>query len=174
MNKGRSSNDNNLGKIDLFLDGINNLLEHLMGILMVILVAVTFTEVVRRYLFNNPTSWSSELCRFLLIWMTFTGASIVTRLTTHLTMGFTIHRFVNGGLSRIIKIAISACVMSVMGVLTFYSIKIVLIAGARSAPMTGMAMYWPWSALPFNTSIMTLYMAVETVKHFTEKQGQVQ
>ena len=173
MNKGQAYNEIS-SKIDPILDGINRLLEFIMGTLMVVLVAVTFMEVVRRYLFNNPTSWSSELCRFLLIWMTFTGASIVTRLSTHLSMGFTIHRFVNKKLSRMIKILISGCVMAVMAVTTYYSIKIVTIAGARTAPMTGMAMYWPWSALPFNTAIMTLYMAAETIKHIFDRQGQVQ
>jgi TRAP-type C4-dicarboxylate transport system permease small subunit len=80
---------------DKVLDGINIFLEFLMGVLMLVLVVIVTTEVIRRYVFNNPTHWASEFCRFLLIWMTFTGASIVTRLSTHLSMGFTIHRFVN-------------------------------------------------------------------------------
>ena len=104
---------------DKVLNAINILLEYLMGGLMLVLVLVTFSEVVRRYVFNDPTHWASELCRFLLIWMTFTGASIVTRLTTHLTMGFTIHRFAAPKLSKAIKVFTTACVAFVMIVLTF-------------------------------------------------------
>ena len=150
---------------DKVLDGINRFLEFLMGMLMLVLVSVVFMEVVRRYIFNDPTHWASELCRFLLIWMTFTGASIVTRLSTHLTMGFTIHRFVRPSLSRAIKIFISALVTVVMVVSTYYSAKVTLLAGYRSAPMTGMPMYIPWSALPLNAGIMSIYMLAETVKH---------
>ena len=71
---------------DKVLDALNALMEYLMGILMLALVGITFSEVFRRYVLNDPTHWASELCRFILIWMTFTGACIVTRLITHLTM----------------------------------------------------------------------------------------
>ena len=159
---------------DKVLDGINNLLEFLMGVLMLVLVAIVFMEVVRRYIFNDPTHWASESCRFLLIWITFTGASIVTRLSAHLTMGFTIHRFVNKPLSKFIKIFIAAAVSIVMIVITYYSAKVTLLAGYRVAPMTGMPMYIPWSALPINATIMSIYMIAETVKLIFGKMEEVE
>jgi TRAP-type C4-dicarboxylate transport system permease small subunit len=150
---------------DKVLDALNALMEYLMGILMLALVGITFSEVFRRYVLNDPTHWASELCRFILIWMTFTGACIVTRLIAHLTMGFTIHRFVNKPLSKFIRIFISACAAVSMMVLTYYSAKVTLLAGYRSAPMTGMPMYIPWAALPINGAVMSIYMIAETIKH---------
>ena len=150
---------------DKVLDALNALMEYLMGILMLALVGITFSEVFRRYVLNDPTHWASELCRFILIWMTFTGACIVTRLIAHLTMGFTIHRFVNKPLSKFIRIFISVCAAVSMMVLTYYSAKVTLLAGYRSAPMTGMPMYIPWAALPINGAIMSIYMIAETIKH---------
>ena len=147
------------------LDALNALMEYLMGILMLALVGITFSEVFRRYVLNDPTHWASELCRFILIWMTFTGACIVTRLIAHLTMGFTIHRFVNKPLSKFIRIFISVCAAVSMMVLTYYSAKVTLLAGYRSAPMTGMPMYIPWAALPINGAVMSIYMIAETIKH---------
>jgi C4-dicarboxylate transporter DctQ subunit len=158
---------------DKILDTINILLEYLMGIFMIVLVVVVFSEVVRRYAFNDPTHWASEFCRFILIWMTFTGASIVTRLVTHLTMGFTVHRFASKSLSKIIKIFVAGCVAFTMIVITYYSAKVTLLAGYRSAPMTGMPMYYPWAALPINAAIMSIYMIAETVKHILEKEEEV-
>ncbi len=155
----------NIVKIaDKVLDGINIFLEFLMGILMLTLVVIVTTEVIRRYVFNDPTHWASEFCRFLLIWITFTGASIVTRLSTHLTMGFTIHRFVNKSWSRFIRILVAAAVAIVMIVITYNSGKVTLLAGYRSAPMTGMPMYIPWISLPFNAAVMSLYMIAELIK----------
>lgn len=158
---------------DKVLDAINILMEYLMGILFLVLVGITFQEVLRRYLFNDPTHWASEASRFLLIWMTFTGACIVTRLVTHLTMGFTIHRFVNKSKSKIIKVFISAAAAISMIVLTYYSAKVTLLAGYRPAPMTGIPMYYPWAALPVNGAIMSIYMIAETVKHIYENEEEV-
>ena len=158
---------------DKVLDAINTLMEYLMGILFLVLVGITFQEVLRRYLFNDPTHWASEASRFLLIWMTFTGACIVTRLVTHLTMGFTIHRFVNKSKSKIIKVFISAAAAVAMIILTYYSAKVTLLAGYRPAPMTGIPMYYPWAALPVNGAIMSIYMIAETVKHIYENEEEV-
>lgn len=156
---------------DTILDAINTFMEYVMGVLFLTLVCVTFQEVFRRYLFNDPTAWASEFSRFLLIWMTFTGAGIVTRLVTHLTMGFTIHRFVNKTTSKAIKIFISSASLVSLLFLTYYSAKVTLLAGYRSAPMTGMPMYVPWSALPINGAIMSLYMTAELVKSIFEPVG---
>ncbi len=158
---------------DKILDAINIFMEYLMGILFLVLVGITFQEVLRRYLLNDPTHWASEVCRFLLIWMTFTGACIVTRLVTHLTMGFTIHRFVNKSMSKFIKVFISAAAAVSMIVLTYYSGKVALLAGYRPAPMTGIPMYYVWAALPFNGAIMSIYMISEMVKHIFEKKEEV-
>ena len=158
---------------DKLLDAINTLMECFMGILFLALICITSQEVLRRYLFNDPTHWASETSRFLLIWMTFTGACIVTRLVTHLTMGFTIHRFINKSLSKFIKVFISAAAAVSMIVLTYYSGKVTLLAGYRPAPMTGMPMYYPWAALPINGAIMSIYMLAEMVKHIFEKEEKV-
>jgi C4-dicarboxylate transporter DctQ subunit len=155
------------------LDFINQLLEYLIGTLMLVLVAITFTEVVRRYVFNDPTHWASEFCRFLLIWMTFTGASIVTRLVAHLTMGFTIHRFVGKVASRTVKVLVAGTVAFVMIVITYYSAKVTILAGYRQAPMTGMPMYIPWSALPINALVMSIYMIAETIVHLLGDKEEV-
>jgi TRAP-type C4-dicarboxylate transport system permease small subunit len=154
---------------DKVLDGINALMEFVMGLLMLALVGVTTVEVIRRYVFNDPTHWASELCRFFLIWMTFTGAGIVTRLVTHLTMGFTIHRFVSPKIGKYIKVFVAALTAFVMIVITYYSTKVVMLAGYRRAPMTGMPMYYPWSSLPINAALMSLYMIAETIKHLIGK-----
>jgi TRAP-type C4-dicarboxylate transport system permease small subunit len=158
---------------DKLLDAINTFMEYVMGTLFLVLVIVTFQEVFRRYLFNDPTPWASELSRFLLIWMTFTGAGIVTRLVTHLTMGFTIHRFVNKSTSKAIKIFISTASLVSLIILAYYSGKVTLLAGYRSAPMTLMPMYVPWSALPINAVIMSLYMLAELVKNIYTKDDEV-
>lgn len=154
---------------DKVLDGINALLEYMMGIFMTVLVIITFGEVVLRYVFNSPTSWSSELARFILMWMTFTGASIATMYCTHLTMGFNIYRFVGEPYDRFIKAFVNILIVLTMLVIAYYAAKITLIAGGRIAPMTKMPMYFPWAGLPINAFIMAVYMIAETIRTLSNK-----
>jgi TRAP-type C4-dicarboxylate transport system permease small subunit len=44
-----------------------------MGMTMALVVAI---QVVSRYVFNHSLFWSEELARFLLIWLSFLGATV--------------------------------------------------------------------------------------------------
>lgn len=48
-----------------------------LSLLVGVMVFVTLLEVGSRNLFNHSFVWSEELSRFLLIWITFIGASVV-------------------------------------------------------------------------------------------------
>ncbi|MFO7263166.1 MAG: TRAP transporter small permease [Bacillota bacterium] len=67
---------------ELFLtvvDRINRLLKVIVIICLVIsLVAIT-CQVLFRYIFHQPLSWTEELSRYLMIWITFLGASLAVR-----------------------------------------------------------------------------------------------
>lgn len=41
------------------------------GVLMALIVVIMVVQVVARYGFNSSLIWAEELCRYLLIWMTF-------------------------------------------------------------------------------------------------------
>ena len=67
---------------------INQAVEYLlftMGLGMALLVAV---QVFFRYALNHSIFWSEELARFLLIWLTFLGASVVYYRGVHASVDF--------------------------------------------------------------------------------------
>ncbi len=51
---------------------------------MVALVAAVSWQVVSRYVFASPSSWTEEVARFLLIWIGVLGASYAFRTGVHL------------------------------------------------------------------------------------------
>ena len=54
-------------------------------------------QVVFRYVFNSPLTWSEELARYLFIWCAFLGWIIASRRNSHLAMTFVVERFPRGG-----------------------------------------------------------------------------
>lgn len=58
---------------------LNKLIETVVMVLISVNVIVVFLQVIYRYVLNNPLSWSSELSRILLMWITFLGASLSVR-----------------------------------------------------------------------------------------------
>jgi TRAP-type C4-dicarboxylate transport system permease small subunit len=64
-------------------NAINHWIEYLLfglGISMALIVA---TQVFFRYVLNQSLFWSEELARFLLVWLTFLGATVAYRRKAH-------------------------------------------------------------------------------------------
>src|SRR5215207_4698639 len=49
-------------------------LEYLCGGLLLVIVAVVFSNVVGRYFFQAPLRWSDEVAQFLFLWLSYLGA----------------------------------------------------------------------------------------------------
>ena len=69
-------------KIILYLD--DHFEEVLLNILMWGIVITTTLQIVCRYVFKSPLSWSDEVCRYLFIWFTFLGISYCTQTNNHI------------------------------------------------------------------------------------------
>ena len=47
-------------------------------------ITLIFTQVVVRYIFNEPQAWIEELCTYLFIWIVFLGAAVAMKLDRHI------------------------------------------------------------------------------------------
>ena len=51
---------------------------------LVATVALTFTQVVLRFIFNNPQAWAEEVSRYLFVWIVFIGAAVAIAHDAHI------------------------------------------------------------------------------------------
>jgi TRAP-type C4-dicarboxylate transport system permease small subunit len=58
-----------------------------------IFVAITFGQVVLRYGFGRPLTWSEEVSRYLFVWVVFVGAGVAARQNGHIALDFLVNRF---------------------------------------------------------------------------------
>lgn len=72
-------------KFDRF---IQQLEKGIIGVAFVIMVIVTFAQVLARFVFNNPISWSEEVARFLFVWITLVGAAHAVSFAKHFAVDF--------------------------------------------------------------------------------------
>jgi TRAP-type C4-dicarboxylate transport system permease small subunit len=67
-------------------------LEHLAGLLLLALAAVTLAQVFSRYLFAVSLVWVEEAARFLFIWVIWLGATVALRRGQHIAFTFLVDR----------------------------------------------------------------------------------
>ena len=68
-------------------------LRSIVGVMFLIIITVTCTQVVCRYVFNSPLIWSEELVRFIVIWMCMLGAAVSSFDDTHMMINTFIEKF---------------------------------------------------------------------------------
>lgn len=108
-----------LKPVEAILDWYERAIRFAGGALMALIVVIMVTQVVARYGFNASLIWAEELCRYLLIWMTFLLLGLVYQ-----TGGFVALDVVPIMLPvrarRILKLATSIPVLWFVALMTWY------------------------------------------------------
>lgn len=78
------------------MNTISNLLERLLALFLAFLMAAMVLDVTwqvfTRFVLNDPSSYTEEIARFLLIWIGLMGAAYAYRKHSHLSLELLIHK----------------------------------------------------------------------------------
>jgi len=118
--------------------------------------AIIIVTVVTRYGFNYVASWSEEVPRYLLIWISFLGAAVCVDLKDHIAFDYLYKRF-PGPLRAAVQLLINAAIFAFGGIMLVYGIRFVQAFGGdlmESIPFTNV---WYYTALPVSGGLIMLY-----------------
>lgn len=104
-----------------------NGVEALASSMFVIILGLSWIQVIRRYALDNPATWTEEVARLLLIWMTFLVAAAATRDENHLAVDLFVNRLPTK-IKHLFKSIINILVAAVGVVLCWYGAVIVELA----------------------------------------------
>lgn len=120
-----------------------------------IFVIIVFT-VISRYVFNFVLSWSEEVPRYLLIWISFLGAAVSVDLKDHIAFDYVYKRFA-GRLRAAVQTLINAAMLFFGWIMFFFGIQFVQDFGSdlmESIPFTNV---WYYTALPVSGFLIMLF-----------------
>jgi len=127
--------------------------------LMVALVASVSWQVVSRYVFSSPSSWTEEVARFLLIWIGVLGAAYAFRTGVHLGLDV-LPKKLTGKSAKILKLFTVAAVM-------VFSISVLLYGGGSLVALTwelkqysavlGLPIAFVYSVIPISGALICIY-----------------
>lgn len=63
---------------------LERLEEGLLAVLLAVMVSITFTQVIARYIFNYSFVWALEVTTVLFAWLIFIGMSYGVRMGSHI------------------------------------------------------------------------------------------
>lgn len=123
--------------------------------ILVALVAVTFSQVVFRYVLQASLSWSEELARFLLMWLAALSTAYAMKTGAHFALHFVVDR-TPPAMRRLIGSAVALSAAAFLAVFAYQSLRFAIEVHDMLAPATRMSMAVPYSSA-FVGSTLTLY-----------------
>jgi TRAP-type C4-dicarboxylate transport system permease small subunit len=123
------------------------------GLVMVVVVAA---QVFCRYVLNHSLFWSEELARYLLVWLTFLGATVAYHRRAHPSIDMLKSR-VGPTVGRLMAIAGYLAALLFFGVLTVYGLQFAHFVRAQISPALQIPKWMILLALPVSGAILCLH-----------------
>ncbi len=153
-----------------FRQRIDKILEFFLVVLMGTLVINVVWQVLSRFVFKNPSSFTDELATFLLIWVGLAGAAYVKGKNEHLAIDILHTKLSPKSLNKMmifinfLVIVFSGTVMVVGGVWLVYT-RFVL--GQLSASIQ-VPLGYVYMIVPISGLLMSYY-AIDDIRHLIKE-----
>ncbi len=123
-------------------NGQNNhamgLLEWTLCVLLVAIVAVTFLQVISRYVLQTSLAWTEELARYLFIWLAALGAAYAFKTRSHFLLRFIVDRC-SPGVQNAIAGLVAVLMIGFLTIFVWQALQYTLSVSGQTAPGTGLS-----------------------------------
>jgi TRAP-type C4-dicarboxylate transport system permease small subunit len=119
------------------------------------LIVTVFYQVLGRYLFNAPPSWSEELARFLQVWIALLASALCIQQSMHLGVDYLLYAVPPRG-RAVLEALVHVMVSGFLLLLLVQGGKILDVAGVQSSPAMGINMWYAYLAVPVGAALMLL------------------
>ena len=142
---------------------LNKALNALAGLSLVVMTILTTYQVITRYVFNAPSTWSEELVGYMFGWATMFGAAICTGERGHMNIPILVD-MLKPGAKKVLLIfgEIVALLFSAI-ILVYGGFTVSALAMGQQTSSLGVAVglfYW---VMPICGVLMVLYSAMNIV-----------
>jgi len=134
-----------------------NFEEIICACLLLVMGALVFLQVIMRYVFSDPLSWSDEIAIYCMVWSVYIGGSLAVRERVHI-------RVLNGILAfrgpvRLALVIFSDALWAAANILLVWQGMVLELSFWEQpyiSPALGIDQKWPYLIVPLGFALMTL------------------
>jgi TRAP-type C4-dicarboxylate transport system permease small subunit len=130
-------------------------LEALVATSYAVIIVVGFAQVLFRFLFASPLSWSEELVRYVFVWSVFLTAAIAFNLNSHISIDF-LTAWYPPRLRRVSALLSWGCAILAIIVVFVLGMQLIQSPSVRlqKSPAMEIPMALPYAAIPVGCVVM--------------------
>ncbi len=139
-------------------------------IIMTMMVLVACWQVISRYVFNDPSTFSEELLRFSLVWLSTIGLAYVAGKTEHISLTLFLDKFPRN--------LVKYWNMLIQVVFILFAVYIMIIGGwkvssnamMQVSPVLQLSMGKVYYALPLSGVLIIVYSVMNIIDLFNPQR----
>ena len=147
-------------------DALDKLCSVLIVVMLGLMVIITGAQIICRTWFTALT-WSDEVTRYLLIWSTFLGASVVYRHSGHIFVTI-VQDAVPPRLSKILRVAVHVICFVLFTVLLYFSCTYCMKLN-KTATTLPIKMKYIYLCVPISMVILMVHSLLMAVEEATKE-----
>lgn len=152
------------------VDGINWLVGWILAALMLVMTVLISWQVFARYIMGNSLTFSEEVSRFSMVWMTMLGAAYAYRHGSLIAVDL-LATLSGPRVGRILHLVIALASCGFAFVLLKYGLAITERVATQTAPSTRVSMAWLYAAMPAGAALIFLNALAIIANDFSGRKG---
>ncbi len=118
---------------------------------------VIFMQVVYRYVFHASLPWSEEFARYILVYLTFLGASVAVKRNAHIGVEMVVS-LLPRPVAKVLEWVASALSFAFFAILIGYGSKVVKITMMQQSPAMHVKMGYIYMAVVIGAVLMMIHL----------------
>ncbi|MCX7787959.1 MAG: TRAP transporter small permease [Spirochaetes bacterium] len=145
-------------------DRINAITEGTLFVSLLVLVGVTFLQVVFRFFFTALT-WSEELSSFLLVWVSLLGMAVGFKRGSHIAVTFLLEKLTLSA-RKWVQLCIALFGLTFFGIVVYFGWVMMNTEATQVTPAMGLSMRWIYLMYPVTGAVTLLHICDSIVTLF--------
>ena len=144
------------GAIEQLSSSCNRYAEYFLLLLGASMTAIVILQVFCRYALNHSLFWSEELARYLLVWLTFIGATVAYHRNMHPGVDVVFKRLQRKNRTRV-RHLVHLFSLFFFLILIWYGFSFAYFIRAQTTPALSLPKWLVFSIIPLSGLLFTLH-----------------
>ncbi|WP_428771748.1 TRAP transporter small permease [Treponema sp. HNW] len=154
---------------------IKNIVEKIVDTIAVLFFVTVFAfalfQIIMRWSFNNPLSWSEESIRLMYVWICYLGWTIAARKNSHIRITAVIRKLPASG-QRVLNIFNNLLVMLFSALMVVYGNQLTTKVARQTAVTVPFIKFSiVYVITPICCALIFIYQIMEIGEHWKHKDG---
>lgn len=150
---------------------IVKILYYVLALLMFVMVSVVTAQVISRYVFGNPFTWTEEMARYTFVWLSMLGLAVGVKYGSHIALDILVKKL-QGAAQKGLMIVNQLFILAFGAFLTYSGMKIVEIGSRQHSPSLELPMQWVYVVIPVAGVLVIFFSINETIRLIKRKAGE--